>query len=398
MTFTVLRNTVTALPLVTMLALAACGGGGSGGKRDSPNAMMQKPAAETATARAQEAANAATEAANAANAARDAANAARDAATAAAATAAEARDAAYEAANAATEAANAAEAAEAAEAWDAANAAAAAANAARDAAEAAALVAALKRGENITMRPALHTITTVDGNLLAIDHAAPNRRVENGSLVRREPVPQGVRWITNTEYNIIGNLLPDSSRQLGGEDYYWDSWYFYGSWSNNNMRLSFGGYEHEPSTGKQIAGFGVSLENDEFDPWAYGVEPPTNFADNPRIQALDTAYYYGTLVGLTSSTKQPMGANVDIELYLGTDITGTFGLDGLSTIEKDGSLQEFLGGTLVQTIAVDGNTFTTTGGDAGTVTGIFVGEDHDAVTGTFQHSAFIGAFSAGWDD
>ena len=149
-----------------------------------------------------------------------------------------------------------------------------------------------------------------------------------------------------------------------------------------------------PATNKRIASFGVRLENDGLDPWAYGVEPLTDFADNPDIQSQETAYYDGIPRRVfTTNTKQPVGSGVSIRLNLGTDITGNFELSHLSTIEKDGSLKEFLGGTLRHDIAVTGNTFTTTAGD-GTVTGIFAGERHEAAAGTFQHSAFTGAFSA----
>ncbi len=240
-------------------------------------------------------------------------------------------------------------------------------------------------------RPSAHEITPVRGNELAIGELSTNWKVENGVFVRSQPRPEGRRWETATDYPVIGIVLPNSSRQLDGDR--WDSWYYYGRWSDENIgTLYFGGYQYEFDM--LIARFGVTLENDEITSWATGVKPLTDFADNPGIQSLGTANYTGTLVGLTTSTRQPIGSSVDITFNLGPDITGTFELGDLSTIEKDGSFKEFLGGTLRHDIAVKGNTFTTTGGDSGTVTGIFAGERHEAAAGTFQHSAFTGAFSA----
>ena len=256
-------------------------------------------------------------------------------------------------------------------------------------------------------RPSAHEITTVRGNELAIGDLSTNWEVENGEFVRSQPRPEGVKWETATDYPVVDSgatwddIDEGQNRQyvLPGlyspEDGHHSAQFYYGRWSDNDGFLYLGGNQFEPGTTKRIARFGVALENDEITPpWAYGVKPLTDFADNPGIQSLGTAYYDGILVGLTTSTKQPMGADVEITFNIGPDITGTFELDHLSTIEKDGSLKEFLGGTLQHDIAVKGNSFTTTGGDSGTVTGIFAGERHEAAAGTFQHSAFTGVFSA----
>ncbi|MDE0173737.1 MAG: hypothetical protein OYH76_04415 [Defluviicoccus sp.] len=253
-------------------------------------------------------------------------------------------------------------------------------------------------------RPSPNRITTVGGNQLSINYA--NSRVVDGQITRRQIAP-GVMWEPATEYPVVGfgatwdtvgegqyeqYALP--SRPADPDSGYYASYFFYGRWSDTPARLQLGGHQNEPGTTRRIATFAVNLENDEIRPWLFGVKPLTDFVDNPDIRSLGTANYDGILVGFTTSQKQPMASNVEIELDLGTAITGTFELDHLSTIEKDGELKPFLGGTLQHDIAVTGNTFTTIGGDPGTVTGIFAGEGHEAAAGTFQHPAFTGVFSA----
>ena len=242
-------------------------------------------------------------------------------------------------------------------------------------------------------RSSPHQITTVRENQLGVGdvYDSPYLHLDNGKFVHL-PYPPEYRWITATEYRVIGHVLPDS-RQL-----YNSSWYYYGRWEHENMgTLHFGGYQYGGAD-KLIAYFNVSLENDEITAYATGVKPLTDFADSPATQSLGTAHYYGVLVGLTHNEKQPVGADVNMGFDLSAaDITGTFELEALSTIERDGSGKTLLGGTLQHDIAVTGNTFTTTGGDLGTVTGIFAGEGHEAAAGTFQHPAFTGAFSAELD-
>ena len=248
------------------------------------------------------------------------------------------------------------------------------------------------------VRPSPHGITTVGGNELKVGDASSNWYVMNGEFVRKPRTP-GIRWVTATEYPAMEHLpriyVPGTPQIVQGDDWTAASSFYWGNWSDNDKRLYFGGYQYEPDTTKRIARFGVSLENNEITPWAAGVKPLTNFSDIPSAQSLGTAYYDGIFIGLTHSEKQPIGGAVAMEFDLSrAGVTGTFWLGELVTVERDGSLEPFLEGSLQHDIAVTGNTFTTTGGDPGTVTGIFAGEDHEVATGTFQHSAFTGTFGA----
>ncbi|MYD94825.1 MAG: hypothetical protein F4Y02_14285 [Chloroflexi bacterium] len=250
-------------------------------------------------------------------------------------------------------------------------------------------------------RPSPHQITTVGGNELKVGDASSNWYVQNGGLVRHPRTP-GIAWVAATEYPIMDWLpsryAPGMPQIIQGQQWEEASSFFWGHWSDNEERMFLGGYQYEPGTTKRIARFGLTLENDEITPWATGVKPLTDFVDTAPTQLQSIAAFYGTFVGLTHDDKQPVGAGVNLAFDLsGTDITGTFELTGLSSIERDGSLETFLGGELQHNIAVTGNTFRTTGGDPGTVTGTFAGEGHEAAVGTFQHSAFIGVFDAEYD-
>ncbi len=55
---------------------------------------------------------------------------------------------------------------------------------------------------------------------------------------------------------------------------------------------------------------------------------------------------------------------------------------------------QWLDGDLGYTIAVRGNTFRETGGDAGRLTGIFTGGFHEGAAGTLERSDLTAAFGA----
>lgn len=54
-------------------------------------------------------------------------------------------------------------------------------------------------------------------------------------------------------------------------------------------------------------------------------------------------------------------------------------------------------GDLGYAIAVTGNAFRETGGDAGRLTGSFTGQNHDGATGILERSDLTAAFGAGRD-
>lgn len=62
-----------------------------------------------------------------------------------------------------------------------------------------------------------------------------------------------------------------------------------------------------------------------------------------------------------------------------------------------GGWAQWLDGDLGYTIAVRGNTFRETGGDAGRLTGIFTGPNHEGAAGTLERSDLTAAFGAARD-
>ena len=59
-----------------------------------------------------------------------------------------------------------------------------------------------------------------------------------------------------------------------------------------------------------------------------------------------------------------------------------------------GTGTQWLDGDLGYTISVRGNTFRETGGDTGTLTGIFVGRSHEGAAGTLERADLTAAFGA----
>ena len=59
-----------------------------------------------------------------------------------------------------------------------------------------------------------------------------------------------------------------------------------------------------------------------------------------------------------------------------------------------GTGRQWLDGDLGYLIAVDGNTFRETGGDAGRLTGIFTGHNHEGAAGTLERADLTAAFGA----
>ncbi len=144
------------------------------------------------------------------------------------------------------------------------------------------------------------------------------------------------------------------------------------------------------------AAFGVRFVNGYAEPWAYGFWPYQPLADNPALSG--TVTWEGSLVGFTPSAAPVIGdAAINVDL---ATMTGTAGFTDLESWSADagpgpaGSGAQWRDGDLVYTIAVSGNTFRETGGDAGRLTGIFVGRNHEGAAGTLERNDLTGAFGA----
>ena len=143
--------------------------------------------------------------------------------------------------------------------------------------------------------------------------------------------------------------------------------------------------------GNQYGAFGVASRNGYAESWAYGVTPRTDLASNAQLSG--TVNWIGALVGFTSDAL-PMVGDAGIAVDLAT-LAGSAAFTDLTIISTDGSpVPQWADRDLHYSIAVTGNTFRETGGDAGTLTGIFAGRYHEAAGGTLERSDLSAAFGA----
>ena len=130
-------------------------------------------------------------------------------------------------------------------------------------------------------------------------------------------------------------------------------------------------------------------------PYALALDPSPPLAGGPRV---GNATWSGRLAGLTPQAEAVAGA-ADMTVSLGTlrgalDLTGLEhwaahaapGAIGTGTQRGDGDLN--------YRIAVTGQVFYETGGDAGKVTGAFFGSNHDKVGGTLRRHDLAAGFGA----
>ena len=152
---------------------------------------------------------------------------------------------------------------------------------------------------------------------------------------------------------------------------------------------------HVLGTGQQTV-FGVRSANGYGEPWAYGLKPTSTLAANSSLSG--SATWTGTLLGLTPQAA-PVAGDAAIGVNLAT-MRGTADFTGLESWMPGaapgaaGTGTQWLDGDLGYTISVRGNTFKRTGGDAGTLTGIFTGRQHEGAAGTLERSDLTAAFGA----
>ena len=161
----------------------------------------------------------------------------------------------------------------------------------------------------------------------------------------------------------------------------------FGPWSNVSTHVHGNG---------RHAGFGVALRNGYAEPWAYGYLPRQDLANNRILTG--SAAWNGTLLGFTPDAK-PVAGNAWIGVNLGTleghaDFTALESWAAGSAPGTAGTGSTWGDGTLGYSIAVRGNTFKQTGGDAGFLTGIFTGQNHQGAAGTLERSDLTAAFGA----
>ena len=160
----------------------------------------------------------------------------------------------------------------------------------------------------------------------------------------------------------------------------------FGPWSSTTVHL-VGDGPH--------ADFGVALRNGYAEPWVSGAEPRTTLSGNSTLTG--TVTWAGALLGF--SAERPVAGDASIAVRLGT-LTGAADFTALeswaagSAPGAAGTGAVWLDGDLGYSIAVAGNTFRETGGDAGRLTGIFTGAAHEGAAGTLERSDLTAAFGA----
>ena len=140
--------------------------------------------------------------------------------------------------------------------------------------------------------------------------------------------------------------------------------------------------------------FGVASRNGLGQPWASGPMPWTDLADNAILSEKVT--WSGRILGFTPALEAVVGAAdlaIEVETLGGQldfteleywEANAAPGLAGSGKSWDDGDLQYLLN--------VQGNTFVQTGGDEGTVTGVFFGAEHQAMGGVLERTDLTAAF------
>lgn len=154
-----------------------------------------------------------------------------------------------------------------------------------------------------------------------------------------------------------------------------------GPWSGTSEQF-FVGIDH--------GAFGVARRNGYAEPWAYGINPQTTLAANNQLSG--NASWGGAIAGFTPSAVRVVG-EAGITVNLG-NMTGSAAFTELTTIATGGQTAQWNDGDLHYSIAVQGNTFRETGGDAGRLTGVFAGRFHEASGGTLERTDLTAAFGA----
>ncbi len=142
------------------------------------------------------------------------------------------------------------------------------------------------------------------------------------------------------------------------------------------------------------AAFGVAFRNGYAEPWAYGIQPGMDLADNPELSG--TATWTGTLLGFTPNVEAVAG-DAQLGVNLGTmkgaaDFTALESWQSGMAPGEAGSGVQWGDGDLGYAVDVRGNTFVNTGGDDGVLTGIFTGASHEGMAGTLERDDLTAAF------
>lgn len=210
------------------------------------------------------------------------------------------------------------------------------------------------------------------------DHVSPefdSIMLASGIYETEQGIPQPATYLYPVDREALRALY---SRFNAGDNF--DS---LGAWSSTSTHFIGDG---------QHVDFGVALRNGYAEPWARGVRPSSALGNNRALSG--TATWRGALLGF--SGRRPVAGDAEIAVELAV-MTGTAAFTELEYWHHP-EAEDPLGGTmwgdgdLGYTITVTGNTFRETGGDDGTLTGIFTGAAHEGAAGTLERTDLTAAF------
>ena len=131
--------------------------------------------------------------------------------------------------------------------------------------------------------------------------------------------------------------------------------------------------------------FGAASRNGLVQPWARGPKPENDLADNQSLSG--NVSWSGRLLGMTSDSE-PLSGDTRLSINIGT-LRGQIGFTGLEYIDSGTMWND---GDLRYSVIVRKNTFIQTGGDAGEVTGVFFGSNHEGMGGVVERSDMSAGF------
>ena len=226
-----------------------------------------------------------------------------------------------------------------------------------------------------------------DNNLFAVHlvahellHALGMRGHQDDAMRSIMPANNGIFHLVDEP---VSTLHPADREALRGA--------MYGRLSNGDNASDLGPWNdmgtHLVGNGAHNA-FGSVWRNGYAEPWAYGPQPTTALQDNASLTG--TATWDGLLLGWSHVDGSAISGDAELTVNLAS-------LDGTAAFTKLANMQsgaQWGDGDLQYQVDVNGNAFHSTGGDSGTVTGIFTGAAHEGAAGTLERSDLTAAFGA----
>lgn len=212
------------------------------------------------------------------------------------------------------------------------------------------------------------------------------------SIMNNSPIPT----LFGTKDNWDGRLLYDIDREGLTAAYGLlspgTSALNLGEWSNTMLHIRGDIVIEAPG---RVVHFGAVQRNGVTEPWVLGPIPQTDLAENTALD--DVVGWNGRLLGFTPSAEVVEGAALlEVEL---SSLTGRLELTDMESWPANvqpgaaGGGSRWGDGDLSYAVQVRGNTFVQTGGDAGVVTGVFMGQEHQAMGGSLERADLSGAFA-----